>query len=246
MKKIFIFTILLFLLSCKSTDNDVANVKDCSKYKVNKIALLKYVQNGNLNGVKCNIQGGINIEVADETGLHPLYIAYLFDRIKIARYLISKGAVIDSKGELGQTPLFYLALTDNLKELKYLINKGADINVQSKVNTSVLHAAVSGYNVDIAKYLIEEKGMDVNLKIKDGFTPIQVAVSSSANFEMIKYLLSVGANKNVITEEGLDLCDLFKANKKQLLDDPKVKEANAKDLKKLMNKFDKTEVLVCS
>lgn len=91
---------------------------------------------------------------------------------------------------------FVLARLGDFEKIKSLIEaKPILLNQKDKNGESLLHK-VAGYgHLDICKYLIS-KGIPVDIEIPDAkATPLMMAVSFN-NFEVVEYLLSVGANIN--------------------------------------------------
>ena len=64
--------------------------------------------------------------------------------------------------------------------------------------TDIFEAAEKGTIEDV-KYFIEEKGIDVNVKDKDKYTPLHHAVNE-ANLEVVQFLVSKGADVNARTD----------------------------------------------
>ena len=63
----------------------------------------------------------------------------------------------------------------HLNMVKYLTESGADLNKQDTDGQTCLHFAVSCDYVDIVKYLIENKNIDVNRADNDGQKPIDIS-----------------------------------------------------------------------
>lgn len=124
------------------------------------------------------------------------------------QYLLEKGADpnigyhidYDAKKNLPYkyTPLFIAAKTNNLPILKMLVDHGGKINeLGIKVGKypkslhSLLHITTS---VEVMKYLIEEKNMNVNMLNAYKRTPLQYHTKFSSNTEITDYLRSKGGN----------------------------------------------------
>jgi hypothetical protein len=57
------------------------------------------------------------------------------------------------------------------------------------------------------KYLVEELGADVNARDNDGYTPLHHAAARGDN-EMIKYLVSKGADVTAVARSGQTVADM--------------------------------------
>ncbi|TGL65379.1 ankyrin repeat domain-containing protein [Leptospira jelokensis] len=81
------------------------------------------------------------------------------------------------------------------KTIKEKVNKGFDVNTKrSEDGYTLLHYAAELGNVDLTKFLIA-KGASLNVPMKDGNTPLAIAISFSKN-EIIRLLLEQGVDPN--------------------------------------------------
>ncbi|MCP4130072.1 MAG: hypothetical protein GY754_03545, partial [bacterium] len=127
--------------------------------------------------------------------------------IPYARYLIEKGADVNSEKFYGAPPLFYsIASMNNIEFAKFLIEKGADVNYKIFSGDTFffwyLKKLKPGNNLSFIKFMIE-KGANVNVRsVEDcGITPIIWAVRKN-NLPLVKYLVENGAKINVRDECG--------------------------------------------
>ncbi len=72
--------------------------------------------------------------------------------------------------------------------------------------------AVPGQFIPAVKYLVEEHGADVNLADSWGYTPLHYAASRGDN-EMIRYLVSQGAEVTAITRLGQSTADMARGGR---------------------------------
>lgn len=119
---------------------------------------------------------------------------------KIARMLIDNEIIdADSKDKQGFTLLQYAAMNSDDRELefiKYLVeDKNVYINALNNDENTALHLNLLhiGNNSDeTIKYLID-KGTDLSIKNKDGYSVLYLAADRE-NINAVKYLLLKGAN----------------------------------------------------
>jgi len=78
--------------------------------------------------------------------------------------------------------------------LKLLIENGLDLNYQNPQGIGIFDEALNYDDLEFIKYLVEEKGLNpLVTNRKSGFTPI-MQVSSYGYLDIVKYLLSKGAD----------------------------------------------------
>ncbi len=134
-----------------------------------------------------------------------------FDAVKkgdlaTVKYMVANGQNLEVKdtGNLDQTALGWAAFIGYEDMVDYLINQGASLYATDKGDVyNVLKSAVLGKNTAIVKKVYKlinaEKPVDLNDQTQesDGETLIMVAASNN-RLETVKYLLSKGANPNLV------------------------------------------------
>lgn len=99
--------------------------------------------------------------------------------------------------ELGELLLMEInKLYPNIEYIKDIIKAGANLNVLDNKDKSSLWWAISIDNNEVAKLLIEA-GADVNLGDALNVTPLQLAVGTESNIEIVKVLLAAGADPSI-------------------------------------------------
>jgi ankyrin repeat protein len=103
----------------------------------------------------------------------------------------------------GRTPLFYASMDGDAPLVEQLIRGGADVNARDSNQETPLHFAVRGYHPGLAALLIEN-GAKVDAPDGYGNTPLARAVfESRGRGEMIRLLLSHGADKTLRNAHGV-------------------------------------------
>lgn len=137
-----------------------------------------------LEGIRQQLEKGVDAGSKDETGQTPLHIT---QNMSIMNMLIAKGANVNAVDDTNMTPIFNK--TVNLS--KILVKAGADIHHRSKKgNTPLMFYSYSGYT-DGIKYLVS-LGASVNAKNMDGQTAFDIA-EQFGNVKLSEYLKSIGA-----------------------------------------------------
>ena len=114
--------------------------------------------------------------------------------INAAKGLLDRGAAANERNDAGETPLMYAALYSDAAGVKLLLDRGADPNAASSKGVTALMWSVD----DIRKVrLLVTAGADVNARSAGGRTPLMIAASRYGSAEVVKFLLSKGAEVNV-------------------------------------------------
>ena len=105
----------------------------------------------------------------------------------------------------GYTPLIYQSNDGRVDIVKYLLEKGADVNAKNNNGYTALHCART---FQVAKTLVEH-GADIEAVSNDFYTRTPLILQSTlGNVDIVKYLLSVGANKKYKTLLGKTAYDV--------------------------------------
>jgi len=205
---------------CSHSDSDTES--DDSVHHVSE--LMKAVIRGNLDCVLEALQQGHS--QVDSDGDTALFYAAKRGRIDIASVLIKAGADINHSNNVGQTPLMYAGTSDMTE---YLLEHGADANHVSQANETALVKAAEDNNTESLQILLEhgvghmdvalhgacaagsydaallllEAGVDPNCRVVDGGTPLmRAACAGYSNAELVRLLLSKGADVRATDDDG--------------------------------------------
>ena len=103
-----------------------------------------------------------------------ILIAAKQGKLTSVKYLVEKGADIESKDKYEWTPLHWACENGHLAVVKYLIKKGANIEAQNRYKQTPLHWASANGRTDVVRYLVS-KGANKTAKSKNGYTPYDIA-----------------------------------------------------------------------
>ena len=118
----------------------------------------------------------------------------------------------------GSTPFLRAALAGDVAAMQLLVAHGADPNLATKSNDTPLMAAAGigwaaywtsnapSARIDAVKFCLDH-GAKVNAKDIKGYTALHGAAFRGDN-EMVKYLISAGADIHATTKEGDSIADL--------------------------------------
>ena len=127
-----------------------------SKTKVREISILDAAKGGNIAAVKQHISTGTDVNVKNELGMTPLFLATGMGHKEIAELLISKGADLNAKDKNGGTPL-HIASSRGQKEIAQLL-----IASDAEVNAMILSGSYKGITpLDFATKFNETETADL-------------------------------------------------------------------------------------
>ena len=105
--------------------------------------------------------------------------------------------------------IFFFAVKKkaNTEILKLLIESGLELSYQDKNGVGIFDEAMNYNDLEFIKYLVEKKGFNpLVTNRKSGFTPLMQAVSYGY-LEIVKYLISLGADINQKDNFGFNAKD---------------------------------------
>ena len=157
--------------------------------------------------------------------------------------ILKKSPGMINKVDKDRRTLLNRAFTDKNKPLViFLIKNGADINKKDEylnfenrrdrlvgVVDFPIHYAVLNNWKDVTGLLLD-KGADINGRNIFGLTPLCIAIYNG-NEDMFKYLLSRGANVNVIAEGMTTLCMAAESGNREIVRELLEKGITTKALK---------------
>lgn len=172
-----------------------------------------------------------NVNEKNEDLFSPLHWAVLGEQLDIVKMLVSSGAHINAKTISNETPLHFAALVGSTPITDFLIKNGAFIDPLNNFNGTPLHYAVKEFNLRTTEMLLNY-GAHVNAISEPTFHPLTQAIQNTSiqtkkiSLQLIKLLLSFGADKNLLDNGGknaYDRCnlmgnDILKNEVKTLLD----------------------------
>lgn len=185
-------------LQDKSGDSPFMNASTSNTLEIVKF-LSKHVKNFNLK---------------DENGRSALAMAVNRNSVDVVEFLLEKGADIRTTDDNKNTLSYYLINNFSAKnsknfedKLKVLEKNGLIVHEVQHAENTLLHIATERNNLDLLKRL-SSYNMDINSQNKEGLTALQIAAMKAKDTNIIKYLMSAGADKNVKTAFDESVYDL--------------------------------------
>jgi len=160
-----------------------------SQNKKGESALTKAIQSGTTEAATLLLEKGADVKVLDKDGNNLGF--YLVDSYR--PQMQGMGGMGRPEGGNAQRQDPFAAKT------KLLQDKGLNLATPQKNGSTLYHFAIAKNDIALLKKL-SHLNIDINAKNKDGLTALHKAAMISKDDTILKYLLSVGANKEIKTD----------------------------------------------
>lgn len=173
------------------------------------IKTIKSAQPNIIESVSSLIDAGANIDGFDHLD-PPLIAAIEWKNALLITWLLKEGANVNCQNIEGNTPLHIAAMNGDPEMIKQLIHLGAHVALRNYKNETPLHQVIRfcpqehkrPHFIECIKILIASD-IDVNSVDREHITTFHRGVlSQGASFDILRSLLSLGANPNLPDEDG--------------------------------------------
>lgn len=148
------------------------------------------------------------------SGSTPLEAAAASGEALIVELLLARGARLGRSESSARGPIHLAAGGGHVEVLRLLLLKGADVDSLTKDGNTALHVAVEERRKDCAKLLLLSNGSCRAANVRngsDGDTPLHIA-AGLGDEQLVKLLLSKGANKDIRNRVGKTAYDVAAEN----------------------------------
>jgi ankyrin repeat protein len=166
--------------------------------KKGESALTKAIQSGTPETVALLLEKGADVKTLDKDGNNLGF--YLIDSY---RPQMGMGRGPEAANAPKQDPF--------AAKIKLLQDRGFNLTAPQKDGNTLYHLAIAKNDITLLKK-IAAFNIDINAKNKDGLTALHKAAMISKNDAIMKYLLSIGAKKEIATDFNETPFDLAKEN----------------------------------
>ncbi len=137
--------------------------------------------------------------VNEKTGtfkFSPLHQASITGSLDICSLLVTHDADVNAEDGHGNTPLNWAARLGCQDLVKFLLDCSANVNALNHARSSALFYAAQHHRLQVVESLLSS-GAQVNLTDEQGFTPLLRALQTPHGDEIVRLLVTHGADVNV-------------------------------------------------
>lgn len=161
-------------------------------------ALMEACMDGHVGVARLLLDSGAQVNMPADSFESPLTLAACGGHVELAALLIERGSNLEEVNDEGYTPLMEAAREGHEEIVALLLAQGANINAQTEeTQETALTLACCGGFAEVTDFLVKS-GADVELGCS---TPLMEA-AQEGHLELVKYLLSAGANVHASTATG--------------------------------------------
>ncbi len=153
------------------------------------------------------LRSGFAIDVRDDQGDSPLYVAARLGRLEAVRKLVQYGASLEAANDSGHTPLMAAVVAENVEVVRFLLGAHASIKAstpgtgQTVLHWALAHPPKSPEAVAAIVRQLVASGANVNEKSRDGTTPLMQAAWFGSD-PVLNALLESGADPRMADSRG--------------------------------------------
>ncbi|WP_432412502.1 ankyrin repeat domain-containing protein [Rasiella sp. SM2506] len=159
-----------------------------------------------------------NFNATNNNGQSAMMLAMQNNTPEVVNFLMEKGGNAFAKDAKGNTIAYYVVASYDSRnaadfdaKLKLVQEKGVKMNTTQAEGNTLFHFAAKDTNLELLKRL-SNFDMDMNAKNEEGLTPLHIAAMKSENDEIMKYLISIGADTKIKTDFEETVYDLASEN----------------------------------
>ncbi|XP_016775086.2 fibronectin type 3 and ankyrin repeat domains protein 1 isoform X11 [Pan troglodytes] len=191
-------------------------------------ALMVAAQKGYTRLVKILVSNGTDVNLKNGSGKDSLMLACYAGHLDVVKYLRRHGASWQARDLGGCTALHWAADGGHCSVIEWMIKDGCEVDVVDTGSgwTPLMRVSAVSGNQRVASLLIDA-GANVNVKDRNGKTPLMVAVLNNHE-ELVQLLLDRGADASVKNEFGKGVLEMARVFDRQsvvsLLEERKKKQ----------------------
>ncbi|XP_046332501.2 ankyrin repeat and KH domain-containing protein 1-like [Haliotis rufescens] len=145
---------------------------------------------------------GGNVSLVDTHGDNILHLACLRGHVEMVKYILSQNiADINSRGQYGRTSAMVAATEGHRDVFDLVMSKGGNVSLVDTHGDNILHLACLRGHVEMVKYILSQKIVDINCRGMYGRTPLMFA-ATEGHRDVFDLVMSKGGNVSLVDTHG--------------------------------------------
>jgi ankyrin repeat protein len=158
------------------------------------------------------VQVGLSICAKDDQGMTSLHhLAKLSKDIAIFEYFLSNMNDLNVKDLEGNTPFLTALEYNSVEIIKFLSHKQINKKAVNGKGENAIHLAAKRNDLKVMNEALTF-GLNINARTSDGLTVLHIAAMKAKDGQLLKMLITAGANKNSLTDFQESAFDLAYEN----------------------------------
>lgn len=134
---------------------------------------------------------GISVNSCNAFEQNVLHIAAIYNDVEITKTLIQNPEInVNEIDSLHRGTPLALAVKNGCTEVARILLEVSDTSISDAEGNTLVHIAAAHNHLEILKFMVDEKKMDVNLKNVENDTPLCLAIDQNC-IDVVKYLVTV-------------------------------------------------------
>lgn len=210
MKKVIQILALIVVISSISVSkansamiipSGIAQEISIAGYQPSEQGFFKAALDGNVATLGLFMEANAFVNIKNETGKTPVYLASSKGKVKAVKFLLLYGADINARDEHLKSPLMAAIEAKSLETCQLLITSGASVKTIDENGYTPLHYAILNNQIEIAT-IIANQFCDIDATDNEGNTPLFYTVGKEFSDKFIQMLIHSGADINCINIGG--------------------------------------------
>ena len=169
--------------------------------------LLRHARNGSVVAAEAALRDGARLEVRDGRGRTPLLLAATYDRVRMARMLVARGADVNAVDDRRDTPFLVTGVTGSVAMLDALLPGDPDTRLTNRFGgVAVIPASERGHAAYV-RAVLDRTDIDVDHVNDLGWTALLEAVilgdGGPRHQQVVRELLAHGADRSIPDRDGV-------------------------------------------
>jgi ankyrin repeat protein len=169
--------------------------------------LLVHAQRGSVTAAEAALRDGARLEHRDARGRTALLLAATYDRVRMARMLVARGADVNALDDRSDTPFLVTGVTGSVAMLDALLPGKPDTRITNRFGgVAVIPASERGHAAYV-RAVLERTDIDVDHVNRLGWTALLEAVllgdGGTRHQAVVRELLAHGADRSIGDRDGV-------------------------------------------